>query len=204
MAWPLIERSFPGYLPGLTTGLSTLMPLVNDVPGREISAAARQAFGAVGAALPSEGSDLAQLMLHEFQHVKLYALFDLFDLCDPADQRLYYAPWREDPRPVEALLQGAYAHLAVTDFWRVRRHELSGPGALAAAERFARWRMLTAEAIDTLAKSGSLTKQGARFVAGMSATIEPWLTECVPQSAAQASRRWAAERRAAWERRKEV
>ena len=200
VAWPLIERSFPGYLPGLTTGLSTLMPLVNDVPGREISAAARQAFGAVGAALPSEGSDLAQLMLHEFQHVKLYALFDLFDLCDPADQRLYYAPWREDPRPVEALLQGAYAHLAVTDFWRVRRHELSGPGALAAAERFARWRMLTAEAIDTLAKSGSLTKQGARFVAGMSATIEPWLAEPVPDSAAEAACEWSAKRRAMWQR----
>jgi len=203
VAWPLIERSFPGYLPGLTAGLSAVMPLANDVPGREISAAARQAFGAVGAALPADGSDLALLLLHEFQHGKLYAVLDLFDLCDPADSRLYYAPWREDPRPLEALLQGTYAHLAVTDFWRVRRHELPGAVALAAAERFARWRMLTAEAVEALAGSGALTPSGTRFVDGMRATVEPWLGEPVPGAAAAAARRWAAERLAAWRDREE-
>jgi uncharacterized protein len=203
VAWPLIERSFPGYLPGLVAGLSTLMPLANDVPGREISAAARQAFGAVAAALPGDGSTLALLLLHEFQHVKLGAVLDLFDLCDPADRRLYYAPWREDPRPLEPLLQGAYAHLAVTDFWRIRRHELSGPDALAAAGRFARWRALTAEAIETLASSDGLTALGARFVGGMRVTVQPWLDEPVPDAAATAARDWAAERRAAWRRRQE-
>jgi uncharacterized protein len=203
VAWPLIERSFPGYLPGLTAGLSTLMPLANDVPGREISAAARQAFGSVGAALPADGSDLALLLLHEFQHGKLYAVLDLFDLCDPADSRLFYAPWREDPRPLEALLQGTYAHLAVTDFWRVRRHELSGPDVLTAAERFARWRMLTAEAVETLAGSGALTPAGARFVDGMRATVQPWLDEPVAEAAAAAARRWTAERLAGWRQRRE-
>ncbi len=51
----------------------------------------------------------------------------------------------------------------------------TGPDALAAAERFARWRMMTAEAIETLAGSGALTPLGARFVDGMRATVEPWL-----------------------------
>lgn len=199
-AWTLIGRSFPGYLPGLAAGLTTLMPLANELPGREISAAARQAFGAVGAALPADGSELALLLMHEFQHGKLYAVLDLFDLCDPADARLYYAPWREDPRPLVALLQGSYAHLAVTDFWRVRRRELSGPAALAAAERFARWRMLTAEAIATLAGSGSLTGHGERFVAGMRATVEPWLAEPVPDGALASATAWAAGRREAWDR----
>ncbi|MGH3248417.1 MAG: aKG-HExxH-type peptide beta-hydroxylase, partial [Trebonia sp.] len=174
-AWQLIEGTYPRYAPGVAAGLTAVLPLANDVPGREISAAARQAFGSVGAALPASGSDLALLLLHEFQHGKLYAVLDLFDLCDPADSRLYYAPWREDPRPLEALLQGTYAHLAVTDFWRVRRHELSGPDALTAAERFARWRMLTAEAVETLAGSGALSPSGARFVDGMRATVQPWL-----------------------------
>jgi uncharacterized protein len=203
VAWPLIERSFPGYLPGLTTGLSTLMPLANGVPGREISAAARQAFGAIGAALPSDGTDLAELMLHEFQHVKLHALFDLFDLCDPADQRVYYAPWREHPRPLKALLQGTYAHLAVTDFWRVRRNDLSSPAGLKAAERFARWRMLTAEAIDTLADSGALTKDGARFVDGMRATVRPWLDEPVPEVTGAEAHHAARERLAVWRQRQQ-
>jgi uncharacterized protein len=201
VAWPLIARSFPGYLPSLTTGFSTLMPLANDVPGREISAASRQAFGAVGAALPVDGDALALLILHEFQHVKLGAMFDLFDLCDPADRRLFYAPWREDPRPIGALLQGAYAHLAVTDYWRVRRHELPGAKAIAAAEQFARWRVFTAEAIETMANSGALSPLGARLVGGMRAAVGPWLDEPVPETAAAAARTSVTEHQARWQRR---
>jgi uncharacterized protein len=203
VAWPLIERAFPGYLPGLTAGLSTLMPLASGDPGREISAASRQAFGAIGAALPADGDVLALLILHEFQHVKLGAVLDLLDLCDPADRRLFYAPWRDDPRPIEPLLQGAYAHLAVTDYWRVRRHELPGEQALAADGLFARWRMLTAEAIETLAGSGALTPLGVRFVDGMRATVQPWLDEPVKQAALAAARGWAAERQTTWRQRLE-
>jgi uncharacterized protein len=133
-------------------------------------------------ALPAGGDILALLILHEFQHVKLGAVLDLFELHDRADRRLFYAPWREDPRPLEPFLQGAYAHLAVTDYWRVRRHELPGAQALAAEERFARWRMLTAQAIETLAGCGALTALGTRFVAGMRATVQPWLDEPVRRS----------------------
>ena len=199
-AWPLIERDYPAYASGLAAGFTVLLPLANDVPGRDISAAARPAFGAVGAALPADGAALALLLIHEFQHVKLGAVLDLYDLCDPADQRLYYAPWREDPRPLEPLLQGAYAHLGVTDYWRVRRGQVAGEAALDADERFARWRMLTAEAIGTLAGCGSLTGPGTRFVTGMRATVEPWLAEPVSDGAARAAGQWAAERRARWER----
>jgi uncharacterized protein len=200
-AWRLIERDYPRYAPGVASGLTTVLPLAGDVAGREISAAARQAYGAVAAALPASGADLALLILHEFQHVKLGALTDMFDLCDRTDQREYFAPWRDDPRPLGALLQGTYAHIAVTDYWRVRRHRVTGPAAAAAEERFARWRTMTGEAIGTLARSGALTPLGARFVEGMRATVEPWLGEPVPDAAAEAARRWAAERRAAWRRR---
>ena len=117
--------------------------------------------------------------------------------------RLFYAPWRDDPRPIEALLQGAYAHLGVTDYWRARRHRAEGPDAVAAAERFARWRALTAEAIDTLADSGALTDRGDRVVARMRATVEPWLGEPVDPPPPTA-RRWAAERRRGWERRRQI
>ena len=202
-AWRLIEQAYPRYAPGVAAGLTTLLPLANDVAGREISAAARQAFGAVAAALPASGADLALLIIHEFQHVKLGALTDMFDLCDREDQRLFFAPWREDPRPLGALLQGTYAHIAVTDYWRVRRHMETGPDALASAELFTRWRMMTAEAIETLAGSGALTPLGARFVDGMRATVEPWLGERVPDAAAAAAERWAAGRREAWQRQRE-
>jgi len=196
----LIERSYPQYAPGIAAGLSVLLPLANDEPGREISAAARAAFGAVAAALPPAGADLALLIIHEFQHVKLGALIDMFDLYDRAERRLFFAPWRADPRPLVGLLQGTYAHIGVTDYWRLRRHQVAGPEAGDAAQLFTRWRMMTAEAIGTLAESGALTPLGTRLVQGMRATVQPWLDEPVPASAEEAAHRWAAERRETWER----
>ena len=201
-AWRLIEGSYPQYAPGIAEGLSVLLPLGNDEPGREISAAAREAYGAVAAALPPTGAGLALLIIHEFQHVKLGALVDMFDLYDRAERRLFFAPWREDPRPLGALLQGTYAHIGVTDYWRRRRHLMAGPDASDAAGQFARWRKMTAEAIGTLTESGALTPLGSRFVQGMRATVQPWLDEPVPASAEEAARRWGAERRETWERRR--
>jgi uncharacterized protein len=199
VAWDLIERDYPNYAPGLAAGLSTIMPLANDVPGREISAAARPAFGSVAAALPADGGMLALLLIHEFQHVKLGGVLDLFDLYEVASGQLFHAPWRDDLRPIGPFLQGTYAHLGVADYWRVRRHQLDGEAATVATEQFARWRLLTAEAIETLAGADVLTALGARFVDGMRATIEPWLAEPVPAAAVAAARRWAADRREMWQ-----
>ena len=119
-AWALIESEYPAYAAGLAQVCPRSCHCQAGPAGQEISASARQAFGAVGAALPADGENLALLLIHEFQHVKLGAMLDMFDLYDRCDGRLFYAPWREDPRPVEALLQGTYAHLGVTDYWRAR------------------------------------------------------------------------------------
>ena len=201
-AWALIERSYPQYAAGIAAGLSVLLPLANDVPSREVSVTSREAFGAAAIALPASGAALALLIIHEYQHVKLGAVLDLFDLYDRTDQRLFFAPWREDPRPLGALLQGAYAHLGVTDYWRVRRRAAAGPDATAAQEQFARWRMMTAEAVETLAGSGALTPLGDRFVACMRATMVPWLSEPVPDDAVAAAEQWAAARLLAWRERR--
>jgi uncharacterized protein len=197
VAWDLIERDYGGYAPGLAAGLSTIMPLDNDVAGREISAAARPAFGAVGAALPAGGEVLALLLIHEFQHVKLGALLDLFDLYEAVPGQRFSVLWRDDARPIEPVLQGTYAHIGVTDYWRVRRHQVVGAAAAEAVGQFARWRVATAEAIETLARSGALTSLGDRFIARMRGTVEPWLAEPVPAAAAASARRWVAARREA-------
>ncbi len=135
--------------------------------GKDESATARQAFGAVAAALPGDPVIFALLIIHEFQHVKLGAVLDLYDFYDPADDRLFHAPWRDDLRPLEGLLQGTYAHLAVSDFWRARREVTAGADSEAASERFAFWHAHTCAAVDTLTNSGSLTPLGVRFVSEM-------------------------------------
>jgi uncharacterized protein len=81
------------------------------------------------------------------------------------------------------VLQGTYAHVAVTDFWRVHRHTAEGPAARAAHAQFARWRAATADAIETLAGCGSLTATGQAFVEGMRGSLTPWLSEPVPVGA---------------------
>jgi uncharacterized protein len=146
------------------------MPMAAAPAGSDVSAAARHGFGAIGTALPDDPVTLALLLMHEFQHVKLGAVLDVYDLFDPDDKRLYHAPWRKDSRPLEGLLQGTYAHLAVCDFWRVRAGlgEYDEPEA---AERHEHWRAHTAAAIETLTDSGSLTPLGISFANAMRTAI---------------------------------
>jgi uncharacterized protein len=170
LAWREIQTHHPDYAPALAAGLSTLMPMTAGPAGSDVSAAARHGFGAVGAALPADPVTLALLLMHEFQHVKLGAVLDLYDLFDPDDKRLYHAPWRKDPRPLEGLLQGTYAHLAVSEFWRVRAG-LGEYDQAEAAERHEHWQAHTAAAIETLANSDSLTPLGMRFAEAMRTAI---------------------------------
>jgi uncharacterized protein len=166
-AWQEINRDYPGYAPAISAGLSVLMPMAPGPEGREVSSTARHGFGAVGAALPADATTLALLIMHEFQHVKLGAILDIYDLYDPSDVRRYHAPWREDRRPLEGLFQGTYAHLAVSEYWRIRQRTTTGEESRRAAERFTFWHTRTRTAIETLAESGSMTPLGLKFITAM-------------------------------------
>ncbi|WP_328223591.1 MULTISPECIES: FxsB family cyclophane-forming radical SAM/SPASM peptide maturase [unclassified Streptomyces] len=188
-AWSWIRRELPQYAPGIAAGLRVITPLLPSPEGADISSAARDAFGAVAIARPAAPETLALLLVHEFQHVKLGAVLDLADLHDPACATLFYAPWRPDPRPLEGLLQGTYAHLAVVDFWLARWR--SGGGREAEVQ-FSRWRDQTAEAMGTLVGSKALTVTGERFVAGLR---EALAGDEVSADALRAARRVAEEHR---------
>jgi uncharacterized protein len=170
-AWRLIEASYPEYLPTLRHCLHVLVPLDRAGPG-SVSATAHSAFGAIATSLPDDAPGLAHLLIHEAQHLKLGALLDLVDLIDPADRSVYHAPWRADPRPLLALLHGAYAHTGVADFWRIHRHHSIGDAARVARFEFAYWLEQTQRAVDTLARSKGLTEHGVRFVAHLGRTLD--------------------------------
>ncbi|GAA1546694.1 hypothetical protein GCM10009678_31650 [Actinomadura kijaniata] len=173
-AWELLEKDYGEYAPGIAEALTTIVPLDVPHPGSNVSSAARDAFGAVGIALPEDPATLCLLLLHEFQHVKLGAVLDFVDLYDRNDERRFHAPWREDPRPLEGLLQGTYAHIAVADFWR-RRCRVPQADTVAEAERhFGKWYPETLAAVGTLQSSEALTGLGEQFVALMRATLESW------------------------------
>jgi len=164
-AWDEIEHEHRAYAPALAAGLTTLTPLTPGPDGRGASAVARHAFGAVSASAGPGG--LALLLIEEFQRAKLGAVLDLYDLYDPADDRLFPAPRGESKGRIEALLQGAYAHLAVADFWRVSQQREADSNSDAAGRRFGECRAQAGEAIGTLLDSGALTPLGTRFVQQM-------------------------------------
>ncbi|MEV4822082.1 HEXXH motif-containing putative peptide modification protein [Micromonospora sp. NPDC049274] len=159
----------PAHADALAGLLRTLVPLRPPPSGNPVSATSRDALGAIALSVPADAQTLALLLVHEVQHTKLGALLDLVPLHGAGGPARYRAPWRLDPRPVGALLQGAYAHLGVTEVWRCRRHE-----GTAAAFEYAYWREQTIRAVRQLADAAELTEAGRSFVADMATTLRGW------------------------------
>ncbi|WP_119727838.1 HEXXH motif domain-containing protein [Thermomonospora amylolytica] len=167
-AWAVLVRHHRPRAETIAAGVTTIVPLA-DQGGRHLSATSARAPGAIALTPPGEDLLLAESLVHEFQHIKLYALMDLFPLHGGDRDERFYAPWREDPRPLGGLIHGAYAFLGVTDFWR-RQAEVAGDEGAAFAEYlFALWREETGRAIGAIEGSGRLTEVGRRFVGGMRA-----------------------------------
>jgi uncharacterized protein len=166
-----LAAEVPAYAGAIAAGLRSVVPLRTGPAGQHRSATARQAFGAIALLLPRDVDTLSVLLVHEMQHVKLTALCDMFDLFDKADPRRFRVSWRADPRPLEGLLHGTYAHLAIAELWRSRtRKALDGD----ARHHFLMYRSWVEEAIGVLLNAGTLTPAGERFVNGMRSTVETW------------------------------
>jgi uncharacterized protein len=170
-AWSFVERDAPGQAEGLREGLRAITPLEPAPDGTLRSATNRDAFGAVGIAYTDDPAAMAVMLVHEFQHMKLGAVLDLIDLVDDraADDRLKVG-WRPDPRPVEAALQGTYAHLAIADIWRRRAER----GIAEARGNYVMYRDWTAAALVALRGGDRLTEAGRRFTGRMAATVDSW------------------------------
>jgi len=157
----------PDYAQVLGFGLRAVVPL-RAAPEGDRSATARHAFGAVALALPGPPvtrGGLSELLLHEFQHAKLYALADMCRLVNPEYRRRLRVPWRADPRPADGALHGTYAYLALTHLGAAE-----GRRSRAAFLRHRSWVLDATAALR--AADGALTSAGRRFVDGMAAAAE--------------------------------
>lgn len=162
----VLRAEAPEYLPGITATLRAIVPLCHDHTGEQRSGSARSAFGAV-ALTPETPEALALLLVHEVQHLKLGAVLEVCEMFDPRDRRRIRVPWRDDPRPIEGALQGAYSFLALADIWRRR------PGPAAEATH-ALIRDRVGVVLGTLLGDTYLTPAGRRFATGMRAAMDRW------------------------------
>lgn len=180
--WRLLVDDHRAVAEEVAATLRVLTPLRSPEVGL-VSATFANSFGCVAMSLPDNANDVALTFAHEVQHAKLSVLGELFPLVENDSEVLLYAPWRPDPRPPDALLQGAYAHLGVAAFWRVRDD-------FEARVECTRWRVAVLTALDALDECGALTALGVEFVARMRAVLESWSVEGVSSGVrVEASRR---------------
>ncbi|MBS2961539.1 hypothetical protein KGA66_00675 [Actinocrinis puniceicyclus] len=180
--------------------LVTAVSPIAAAPGVRRNASSRAAPGAVAATRPDGPLTMALALVHEVQHIKLGALMDLMPMADEASTHLYYAPWRPDPRPLQALLQGAYAHSGVAEFWLNESAALpEGAARLDAQEQFARWRDASGQVADFLAGHPGLTEYGRLFATGLSTRLRALGEVALPSAALELSHDAARTHRARWE-----
>lgn len=164
-AWEILVREQAERAPAIAAILRVLTPLPRRERFRYLSASGGEAFGSILLSELDDASELAVTLVHETQHQKLGSLLHLLTLSDEDPGRRYYAPWRDDPRPVGGLLQGVYAFAGIIEFWA--RHRSPRYADLARFE-LTLWRTQTVGVLRTLAASGRLTALGEQFLALLS------------------------------------
>jgi HEXXH motif-containing protein len=149
--------------------LDCFVPLAGS-PTAHCSATRREAFGALLSTTPHSGLELAGTVVHELQHAKLLALSEATVLHTADNAATYWAPWRPDPRPFNGLFQGAYAHLALADFYLGVALTDTVPARRDTAwADHCRCRQQVEAALPTLLGSNRLTPQGRTLVKEMAA-----------------------------------
>jgi uncharacterized protein len=155
----ILADAVPSYLEVVAKGLRAVVPLL-ATSGTERAATTRQAFGSVAIVLPARDDILAELLLYEFQQLKLNALTELHPMVSSnADPVLLRVPWRTDPRSLVGALHGAYAFLAMMSLRR----------AIGPRQRYLRYRSWVQAATESLLATHALTVDGERFVEGIAA-----------------------------------
>ncbi|MBO8194993.1 hypothetical protein ITI46_25545 [Streptomyces oryzae] len=167
-ALDLLREADPERATEVATLVRAVVPVLWKPDGRA-SATRLAAPWAVLTTLPQTPEEMAEVLVHEVQHSKLAVLGGVVQLNSESAEAVYRVGWRSDPRPLGAVVQGTYAHLALADLWgRLARRASATPAERAAARRRAAdYGAQVDHALFLLLGSGQLTRQGTEFVEGM-------------------------------------
>ncbi|MGV9380591.1 aKG-HExxH-type peptide beta-hydroxylase [Nonomuraea sp. NPDC003707] len=203
-AWQVLCERHHHAAGTIAAVFTTLVPLEGRDRARPASATSGWAYGAIALSPPPDPVAFAESLVHEVWHLVLGAVEDMVELTGPDDGRRWYAPWRSDPRPLGALLQGCFANFAITAFWRAERHASpaderhASPAVERAEAEFAYRRAITFEALTRASGSEGLTGPGEVLVNGLLGRLGEWLHEPVPASAERRAAELRDGHRARW------
>ncbi|MEU5323873.1 HEXXH motif-containing putative peptide modification protein [Streptomyces sp. NPDC021056] len=203
-AWEIITGSDPQCAEEIICGpLLSLAPAEPQEKYRPYSSSSGEAFGGINASLPDNASQLAATLVHEFQHIKLGALIHLEPVVTRAKgpqelSELFYAPWRDDPRPIEGLIQGIYAFYGVARFWRARRRKVPPADTLAADFEFALCREQVHSVLASLGSHQRLTSVGRYLTRSLASQCAAWADEQVSPTGLRLAQDAIADHSARW------
>ncbi|MGW3244415.1 HEXXH motif domain-containing protein [Streptomyces sp. NPDC001070] len=196
-AYELLQHTDTRVYRTVAATVRSVVPVEGARELQVISASVPDAYGAITMSFSSDVPSMAVTLVHEARHQLLTALGDLTPLFVPAregPEPLYFAPWREDPRPLRGLLYGAHAFAGVTAFWRQRRRA----GDQRADFEFAvhRWQLHTA--LVALHNAAGLTEAGGRIVTALTESVAEWWEEPVRGLPARLAELCCRDTRATW------
>ena len=84
------------------------------------SSSPQEAMGLIFLPGVDDAYDVAECLLHETLHQKLFRVEEGAPLFDAVrgDDEIYYSPWRSDARPLRMLMHGAYVFTGVSHLWK--------------------------------------------------------------------------------------
>lgn len=197
-AWELLCKHHQATAAAMAEGVVALVPLPQE-PGTETRSASNgEAFGSVLTSEPPDAVTLAVTLVHEFQHIKLGALMHLLTLSQDDETSLFYAPWRDDPRPLGGLLQGVYAFFGIAEFWRRQRLAVGARDVGPASYEYLYARNQTLEALRSISGAQALTEIGHSVLVGLDSVLTTWLADQVDAEVGRLARLTADSHRTAW------
>jgi HEXXH motif-containing protein len=197
-AWSILVKEHEEHVQEVMAADPVIIPVAEG--SGFVASSSATAFGAICLATPESPQSLAETVVHELQHSKLNALLDLVPLQRPGEDRLCFAPWRRDPRPLSGLLHGIYAFVGVTEYWHKQlRSHADADGA--AVFHFAHHREQIREALRWLGPVPELSAAGARFLEVASARLAACDEVVVAESLRDVISLLCVENRLAWQMR---
>ncbi|WFE44883.1 HEXXH motif-containing putative peptide modification protein [Verrucosispora sp. WMMD1129] len=194
-AWRVLTTNHRRHARALAAAITMIMPVPARSPTTDdtdglVSGTHPDGAGCVALSAGGDPPSVAAALVHELQHSKLAALADLFPLVRSGHDLRLHAPWRPDPRPLPALVQGLYAHAGVLGFWYRQWHrEPHSPGVLHAQVEFGRLRSACRRTAEALLATDGLTVHGRLLVTEIRRAVAHWQRVPVPRTALAIARR---------------
>jgi hypothetical protein len=171
-AMSLIGSHAPAVLDELALAYYSVAPMVTESSGFP-SGTTSSSVGHSVFTTPPAAAILAEMLVHEASHGHLFVTQDIDPLLSPAHHgtgweiETLYSPWRDDPRPLNGILHGAYVFARVARLWMAFECGDVPEARDLARRRLAVLRLQLALARDSLARHARWTEFGSTFFAAL-------------------------------------